>query len=131
MKKVSFMGKIAAVFMTVILFVCIGCSTTPVGLTSAITPLDDKIITENLGKVEGRDSTFSVFGLFMVGTPDIARAVDKAIRAKDGDTLINVRCYEVYRYYILLSTTTVVVQGDAVKVTKAANKNTNTNKGRK
>lgn len=110
------MGKITIVFITGMLFLCIGCSTKPVCLTYSITSLDDKVITENLGRVEGEDRAFAVFDLLMLGAPDIDKAIDKALAVKDCDTLINVRCYEVYRYYILFSTTKIVVQGDAVKL---------------
>ena len=93
-----------------------GCSTTPVCLTSAITPLDGKTIDVNLGKTKGSDTAYSVLGLFMIGRPDIGTAVNDALNSSGGDTLINVHCYESYYYFILFSANTVVVQGDAVKL---------------
>jgi hypothetical protein len=35
---------------------------------------------------------------------------------KSGDTLINVSCYETYSWFILFSRTTVLIEGDAVKL---------------
>jgi hypothetical protein len=55
----------------------------------------------------------------MIGGPDMQMAIDEAVTSKKADTLINVRCYENYRYYFLFSTTEFVVYGDAVKVADA------------
>ena len=119
MRKGKFMGKISVISMALALFMCAACSTTPVSLSSTITPMDDKVITENLGRVEGTDSAFSILGLFMIGTPDIDMAINNALKVKGGDTLVNVHCYEVYRYYLFFSTNTVLIQGYAVKTADA------------
>ncbi len=91
--------------------------TSPICITSSITPMQGKVITENLGKTNGTDSAFSFLGLYMIGRPDLDRAIDKALEQKGGDTLINVRCYETVSYFVLFSITTVKVEGEAVKFT--------------
>jgi len=92
-----------------------GCSTSPVCVTSSVTPMGGKIVAENLGKCSGCDTAYSVLGLFMYGKPDLDLAIQNALEEKKGDTLINVRCYETSRYYILFGSNTVVVEGEAVK----------------
>ena len=74
-----------------------------------------KTVAENLGKVQGSDTAFSFLGLFMFGRPDIDMAIKDALQSKSGDTLINVRCYETSRWFLLLGTNTVIVEGEAVK----------------
>ncbi|MCL2155168.1 MAG: hypothetical protein FWH53_05840 [Leptospirales bacterium] len=91
------------------------CSTTPISYTSSITPMEGKRVVENLGKTEGKDSAYSILGIYMIGRPDLDLALRSAIEKKGGDTLINVSCYETYSWFILFSRTTVSVEGDAVK----------------
>lgn len=103
---------LAAVALTV----QISCITTPVGITSSVSPVHDKKIEKNLGKTQGSDSAFSVLNLWMIGRPDINDAIKEAVQKKGGDTLINVRTYEKFTSYLLFSTTTVIVEGEAVKL---------------
>jgi len=96
------------------------CSTTPVCVTSSLTPLQGRAVTENLGHCTGSDSAWSILGLFMIGRPDINSAINRALKSKKGDTLINVRCYETYSYFLFFSWTTVTVEGDAIKIAAPA-----------
>ena len=91
------------------------CSTAPICATSSVTPLQGKTVAENLGKTAGSDSAFSILGLYMVGRPDLDTAIGRAVAAKGGDTLINVRCYETSSYFLFFSITKVTVEGEAVK----------------
>lgn len=84
-------------------------------MTSSSTPIQGKKIAENLGKAEGSDGSFSVFNLFSIGRPDIDKAIDEAVKSKDGDALINVRMYEKTYFLILVTYTQVIVTGDVVK----------------
>jgi len=95
------------------------CTTTPICVTSSITPMNGRVIDENMGRVEGKDTAFSILGLYMIGRPDLDLAIKSALAAKGGDTLINVGCYETYGWFLLFSTTTVKVEGEAVKFTSA------------
>jgi hypothetical protein len=98
-------------------FSCI--TTTPVCLTSSNTPLHNKKIAENLGKVEGTSDLFSngslILGLWMIGKPDIQQAIDKALAKKDGHALINVKCYQNFYWFLLWGFSTVTVEGEVVR----------------
>lgn len=97
-----------------------GCVTSPVCVTSSLTPLQGKTVTENLGPCTGSDTAWSILGIYMIGRPDINLAILEALDSKKGDTMINVRCYETYGYFVLFGTTTVTVEGDAVKFAEPA-----------
>ncbi len=113
MKKSIIFTLIAALLSAV------SCSTVPVCSTSSVSPMEGRSVTENLGRTKGSSTAVSILGLFMIGGPDMQMAIDEAVTSKKADTLINVRCYENYRYYFLFSTTEFVVYGDAVKVADA------------
>jgi hypothetical protein len=91
------------------------CITSPIAITPSNTPLQGVQVTENLGKTEGSDTAYSILGIFMIGRPDIETALTNAVKAKNGDALINVRCYETFSYFILFSMNTVKVEGEAIK----------------
>ena len=109
-------------FKTIIILIVVGCilsCATPVCITSSNTPLNDKKITENLGKVEGEsNSCFAILGLWMLGKPDIQTAIDDALNKKKADALINIKCYETTYYFIVGSITKVIVEGEAIKTQK-------------
>ena len=65
------------------------CITTPVTVTSSTTLMQDKKITMNYGPVQGTNRTWSLFGLWMIGRPDIDKAIQDALKKKGGDALIN------------------------------------------
>lgn len=92
-----------------------GCSTVPIASTSSATPLAGKTISENLGKVKGSDSAWSVLGLYMIGRPDIDAAMRRALESKGGDALTNVRLYKSWSYFIVVDCTSVIVEADAVR----------------
>lgn len=96
------------------------CSTSPVCVTSSLTPLQGKTVSENLGECRGSSTAWSILGIFMIGRPDINLAIQEALDSKKGDTLINVRCYETYGYFILGSFSIVTVEGDAIKFAEPA-----------
>jgi hypothetical protein len=102
-------------FITATVLLFGSCSTTPISYTSSVTPMEGKRVTEYLGKSTGKDSAYSILGLYMIGRPDLDLALKSAIEKKGGDTLINVSCYETYAWFIFFSRTTVSVEGEAVK----------------
>ena len=91
------------------------CSTVPIASTSSATPLAGKTISENLGKVRGTDSAWSIFMLYMIGRPDIDVAMKEALESKGGDALTNVRIYRQWSGFLLVDRTTIIVEADAVK----------------
>ena len=91
------------------------CSTVPIASTSSATPIAGKTISENLGKVRGTDSAWSILMLYMIGRPDIDAAMKQALASKGGDALTNVRMYRQWTGFLLVDRTTVIVEGDAVR----------------
>jgi hypothetical protein len=94
------------------------CITSPVTVTSSTTPIHDKKITSNYGRVQGSHRAWSVFGLWMIGRPDIDIAIQDALMKNGGDALINVTCYETTAWFFFVSSHTVVVEGEAVTLMK-------------
>jgi hypothetical protein len=78
----------------------------------------DKKVTVNYGPVQGSHRAWSVFGLWMIGRPDIDKAIQNALQQKGGDALINVTCYEKTAWFLFVSMHTVVVEGEAVSFNK-------------
>ncbi len=96
-------------------------TTSPVCLTSSNTPLNNKSIIENFGRVEGKSDFFSfqgssILGLYMIGKPDIQQAIDNALAVHNADALINIKCYENNYWFIIWGKTTVTIEGEAVKL---------------
>lgn len=108
----------AAVVVSASLAFC-ACITTPVALAPSSTPIDPAKMGKNLGSVRGMHRTGSVFGVWMVGRPDINRAIDNALAQKPGaGALINVRCYSETWYFFFFSLDRVIIEGDAVELGK-------------
>ncbi|NMB65960.1 MAG: hypothetical protein GYA16_13940 [Spirochaetes bacterium] len=108
------MKNIVPLIIMITIVLLTGC-VTPMGMTASSTPLHNRIIVENLGQAEGSDWSWSLFGLWSVGRPDMDRAIDEAIASKNGDALINVRWYEKHYYFVLFSITKVIVTGQVIK----------------
>lgn len=113
MKKIVMLLLVLAVCATTL-----SCITTPVCVTASTTPVYGKMTVEKLGKSTGSSGTWSLLGLWMMGRPDIGRAIDEAMRAKNANALTDVRCYETWRWFLLFSTTTVYVEGEAVRISE-------------
>ena len=118
---IIFKKKPAMLFLALMIsFLSTSCITTsPVCLTSSNTPIHDKKIEMNLGKVEGSSDFFSlsgssILGLWMIGRPDIQEAIDNALLEREADALINIKCYSTNYWFILWGFSTVTVEGEAV-----------------
>ena len=93
---------------------------TPMGMSPSTIPLENQQ-TSSLGKTTGSHTQFNLFGFpmplhFTITHPDINSAVNEALKAKQADALINVHWYTTYYHFILFSTSTIVVEGEAVKI---------------
>jgi hypothetical protein len=108
----------ALLFYIIMVLLLSACITTPVSVTSSTTPVHDKKVAVNYGPVRGSHRAWSVFGLWMIGRPDIDKAIQNAIQQKGGDALINVTCYEKTAWFFFVSMHTVVVEGEAVSFNK-------------
>lgn len=111
---------IVPIFLMMALPIQWACLTSPVTLTSSTTPVHDKKIIMNYGPVQGSHRVWSVFGLWMVGRPDIDKAIQDALKIKGGDALINVSCYQKTSWFFFVSMHKVVVEGEAVSFDKGA-----------
>ncbi len=107
-------NRVIFIFLAGALLLHHACITSPVAVTSSTTPVHDKKIIMNYGPVQGSHRVWSVFGLWMVGRPDIDLAIKDALKKKGGDALINVSCYQKTGWYFFVSETRVVVEGEAV-----------------
>ncbi|OHD67464.1 MAG: hypothetical protein A2W19_03290 [Spirochaetes bacterium RBG_16_49_21] len=96
----------------------ISCMTTPITVTASTTPVQDKKISADHGRVQGSHRAWAVLGLWMVGRPDIDKAIQDALKQKGGDALINVTCYERTSWFFFVSSHQVVVEGNAVSLEK-------------
>jgi hypothetical protein len=117
-----YMKKIIIILSSLSLAVLLGSCVSPIGLTSSSTPLQGKIIEENLGASEGGHGSVAVLGLYSIGRPDIDIAIDEAVKKKGGDALINVRLYESTSYFVLFSYTKVIVKGEVIRFSSAPQK---------
>lgn len=111
MKKFKILSGL--IILTVLLVY--SCSTIPVGISPSTTPLHNKVISTNMGTVEGKHGTYSIFCTWMIDKPDIDLAIANALRKKKGDALINVRCYVNSTWLFFISLHSVTVVGEAVK----------------
>ncbi len=104
-----------AVILSIFSTLCVtSCITTPVTVTSSTSPLNDRRSWINHGQVQGSHRAWAVFGLWMIGRPDIDLAIQDALKKKGGNALINVTCYEKTAWFFFVSSHTVVVEGEAV-----------------
>jgi hypothetical protein len=107
-------NRVIIIFVAAALLMQHACITSPVAVTSSTTPVHDKKIIMNYGPVQGSHRVWSVFGLWMVGRPDIDLAIKDALKKKGGDALINVSCYQKTSWFFFVSEIKVVVEGEAV-----------------
>lgn len=110
--------KRITVLLMVVVFIA-GCSVIPIGLSYSSTPLENTDGShakyEILGKAEGSQGYFSLFGLIPFGSPDFSVAITDATKKLNGDALINVRYWSRYSNYIIGTYTNVEVEGDVIK----------------
>ena len=112
MKKFKILSGL--IILTVLLVY--SCSTIPVGISPSTTPLHNKVISTNMGTVEGEHRTYSIFCIWMIDKPDIDLAIANALGKKNGDALINVRCYKNDTWLLFIGLHSVTVVGEAVKL---------------
>lgn len=81
------------------------------GLSSE--PMEGKKITENHGKVKGSRSVFKLL-FYMTGSPDADSVINKAVKSRNADGLINMEMKETVYPFILFSIATLNIEGEAV-----------------
>jgi hypothetical protein len=107
------------IFTFLIVALASGCTVTPLGLSDASTPLDgtngEPRSYQVLGKAEGSQGYFSLFGLIPFGNSDFRAAMDDATKKLNGDALINVRYWYRVSDYFVGTYSSIEVQGDVIK----------------
>lgn len=101
--------------LSIALLISLSSCITPRGMTSSSTPLQGKKIAENLGKAKGCYGSISILSLYSIGRPDIDEAIIDAVNSKGGDALINVRMYEKTWFFLLVTYSEVIVEGEVIK----------------
>ena len=99
---------------TAILLVA-GCSHLPGGISDSTTPIDGREYDE-LGLVNTTDSRVLLFGFIPIsGSNSIRAAMEKAIRAKGADALIEVTVESYNQFWILFTRDVIKVEGRAIR----------------
>ncbi len=113
------MKKILVLISSVILIFITGCAVVPLGLSYSSTPLDNSNGKHKqyqiLGKSEGSQGYFSLFGIIPFGSPDFSEAITDAAQQLNGDALINVRYWSRSSFYLIGTYTSIEVMGDVIK----------------
>jgi len=109
---------VLALFVLILLIS--GCSVVPLGLSYSSTPLEKSDGTplkyEVMGKAEGGQGYFTLFGLIPFGSPNLKEAIDDAARKLNGDALVNVRYWYRVSNYFIGTYSSIEVEGDVVKI---------------
>jgi len=121
MEKFKIVQHLLFLFLSflVLLFLISGCSIVPIGLSDSSTPLENSDGTycqyELLGKAEGSQGYFTLFGLIPFGSPDFNAAMYDAQKKLNGDALINVRYWYRVSDYLIGTYSSTEVEGDVIK----------------
>ncbi|MFA6978907.1 MAG: hypothetical protein WC209_06235 [Ignavibacteriaceae bacterium] len=111
--------KTVLVLFVVVLLIS-GCSVIPLGLSYSSTPLEKSDGTplkyEIVGKAEGDQGYFTLFGLIPFGSPDLSAAMNAATKKLNGDALVNVRYWYRVSNYLIGTYSSIEVEGDVIKI---------------
>ena len=105
--------------LLVLAFVFVGCAVVPIGLIDSSTPLQDGDGNQRpykvLGRSEGSNGAFSLFGFIPFGRADLEAAMDDAITKLNGDALINVRYWNRGTFAFFGTYSSIEVAGDVIQ----------------
>jgi hypothetical protein len=100
------------------LALAMGCATTPGGIAPSTTPLEGRKYTV-LGPTQGVDSRICLLGILPIsGRNSLKGAIEKAVRRKNADALIEVTADAYNQYWILFSKNATHVEGIAIRFTQ-------------
>ncbi len=92
-----------------------GCVHLPGGISDSSTPLEGKSYSV-VGSVEGTSSRVALLGILpLSGANRTDEALERAVKSKNGDALINVTVEFVREFWILWTSDTTIVRGEAIK----------------
>jgi hypothetical protein len=106
---------IALVASSVLVAGATGCATAPGGIAPSNIPIEGRKFRV-LGDVRATDSNIWLFGVIPVsGANNVRTALDKAIRKKQADALINITVDAYDQWWILFTRRATSVHGQAIK----------------
>ncbi len=112
--------KFGILILSVVLLASLltGCIISPAGVAPSTAPItaDDKVT--KLGPASGSAWGFMVFGLLPLSEAWTYKAVDRAVKSKDADALINVTLDNQVCLFPIVHIYRTKVQGEAVKISK-------------
>jgi hypothetical protein len=92
-----------------------GCAHHPGGVAASSTPIEGRRYRV-LGHAEGTDSHVLLFGLIPIkGSNSTRTAMDRAVRSRGGDALIDVTVETYTQWWIILIRRAVKVEGMAIR----------------
>jgi len=92
-----------------------GCACAPGGIAPSNIPLEGRKFRV-LGDVRGTDNNIWLFGVLPVsGANNTGTALDKAIRKRQADALINITVDTYFQNWILFTRRATSVRGQAIK----------------
>ena len=104
-----------AVVSVLLLVVMAGCAMRPGGVTSSTTPIEGRKYV-NLGRAVQTDSRVYLLGFIPVSGANYTRdAIDKAVRSRGGDAMIDVTVEGFSQFWILWTRFATRVEGDVIR----------------
>jgi len=92
-----------------------GCAMTPGGIADSTTPIGNREY-RIMGRAVENDSRFYLLGLIPITGPNTTRgAIDKCIKSREGDAMINVTVDAYSSYWILFSKFSTRVEGEVIR----------------
>lgn len=109
------MGVGKAVAAMVLLVVLVGCAMKPGGIASSTTPIEGRKYV-NLGRAVQTDSRIYLLGFIPVSGANYTRdAIDKAVRARGGDAMIDVTVDSFMQWWIFWTRVATRVEGNVIR----------------
>ena len=92
-----------------------GCITRPGGVAPSNVPIDGRSYRV-VGNISNADSRIYLLGLIPIsGENSIRDAIDKGVRSRRGDAMINITVESYSQYWILFTRFTTRVEGDVIR----------------
>jgi hypothetical protein len=104
-----------ALLIAMLGILALGCAHLPCGIAASSTPINGRQYTV-MGRSISKDSRVLLLGFIPIsGSNSIREAIEKAVRARGGDALINVTVEYYFSHWILFSKHVTQVDGDVIR----------------
>ena len=115
MKSLRVLSKMA--FAALVFVLISGCAMMPAGIAASSTPICGREFRQ-LGRVVASDTSMALLGVIPItGSSTIRDALDKGVKSRNGDAMINITVESYTWYFIVLSTHTTRIEGDVIQFT--------------